>query len=223
MTIEIPRPAPPLDRRAILQAVDEAANAFALGRPHPKDVLELAGRRFELVLPFGCHGSGPETAPLRYEWDTEERKLKISAVPQTWTTTEPVRSLVGAAETEAIEGFWIARPWIRDAACPQGSPAPGATPSPRHVALAQAFAKGGSRLLRRNGRPYQATRKLDEGQTPSPGGYRLTLAGRIVDDGRPPVLCRGDGPDQRPTCFVRMELDRVALGSENEQIAEWTS
>jgi hypothetical protein len=224
--VEIPKAMLPVDRGALLAAVAEAADAYATGKTSPASVAELAGRRFEVVLPFGCHGSPPETAALRYAWDGEARKVKLTVTPQTWTKVPWVRELVASEDdAEAIEGFWLSRPWIRSADCAAQPAVSGAPASAETVGLAQVFEKGGSRLLRRNGRPYEVTRKLDADQAPPMEGYRLAVSGRIADTGEtPPIRCRSDGPDQRPTCLVRVELDRVELRSgTGEEIAAWAN
>jgi hypothetical protein len=220
----LPTIPPPIDRPVLLAAVAQATEAFALGQAYPQAAAGLAGRRFEISLPFGCHGASSATAALRFDWNAGGRKIKLIATPQDWSQNAVVRQLVGTPETEAIEGFWLSRPWIPTADCPAQAASAKAPVSPETVGLVELFEKGGSRLLRRSGRPYEVTRKLANGETPPDVGYRLILSGRIPDSDPQPIRCTSAGPDQRPTCFVRVELDRVSLESgAGASIADWTS
>lgn len=222
--VEIPALPPPVDRAALLDAVAQAAEAFASGQALPPDIAKLAGRHFEVGLPLGCQGPAPADSPVGYSWDAKTRKLKIWATPETWTETKPIRALLGSPETEAIEGFWLRRPWLRSPDCPAQPAGPPGAASPPTVGLAQVFDKGGSRLLRRNGRAYETTRRLEENKTPPAAGYRLVLAGRIVDRGGAPIRCRSDSADQRPVCFVLVELDHVSLETpDGGGVADWSS
>jgi hypothetical protein len=119
---------------------------------------------------------------------------------------------------------------LRSEACPaataaqlQGAAAEG--PAPETVGLAQVFEEGGSRLLRRDGRGYEATRKIEAGQAPMPGSWRLVLQGRIAPPGASPsVTCRSEHPDRRPVCLLRVEIDRVAFETaDGEVLSEWKS
>lgn len=222
--MEIPKPTP-LGRPELLAAVAQASDAFAAGRPAPEAVTQLAGRRFEVRLPFGCRGP-VEAGALRYAWDADSRRLMLSARAEVLTKTPWAKALVDDAASEAIEGFWISRPWITSSDCPaRAGSADAFAASPETVGLVQVFEAGGSRLLRRNGRPYEVTLRLPENQTPPAAGYRLVLAGRIADTGeQPPIRCRAADADQRPVCLVQVELGRVAFESvDGEQHAEWTS
>ena len=83
------------------------------------------------------------------------------------------------------------------------------------------FEAGDSRLQRRGDRPYEVVRKVAAAPV---GGFRLVLEGRIVQGPTSAVACRSDDPDRRPTCLVRVELDRVAIESAGgEMYGEWRS
>ncbi|MFN3582466.1 hypothetical protein [Phenylobacterium sp.] len=218
---------PPLGRAGLLAAVGQTASATAAGAPYPGAVRALEGRRFALRLPFGCWGPGPAEAGLGYTADAARGALRLTARPETWTDAPFAAPLTEGQEVESVEGFWLSRPWTTSEACPALSPAqlPGTAPSPETLGLAQVFAEGGSRLLRRGGRPYEATVKLAEGEVPGVGGYRLVLEGRLAGgpDHRP-IVCRSDHPDRRPTCMARVELDRVAFeDAGGRTLAEWRS
>jgi hypothetical protein len=214
-------------RAELLPAVAAAASAFALGQDYPAGAAVLNDRRFSLRLPFGCGGADPK-APIGYAFDEARQTLKLTARPETWTQDAAIRTLLAGEDTEAIEGFWIGRPWILTADCPQaanaaGADAAGADPSPQTVGLARIFDKGASRLLRRSDRPYEVSRRVQG--PPGPGGFRLVLEGRITPnaEGRA-ILCRSDGPQVRPVCLVRVEFDRAAFETPaGEMLAEWRS
>ena len=223
----IPAPPPPLSRAEFLRVVADAADASAAGAEYADAARQLEGRRFALRLPFGCQG--PTTVrepPIGYTVDARRGSLRLTARPEVWTDAGWARALVGGENVESIEGFWLRRPWTSSEACPPLPAMPGAIPpSPETVGLAQAFAEGGSRLLRRGDRPYEATVKLPDGQAPGAGGFRLVLEGRIVAgaDGRT-VACLSEHPDRRPVCLVRVELGRVAFeDAAGGALAEWRS
>lgn len=227
---------PPLARAGLLAAAAEAASAAAAGAPYPEAAQALEGRRFALRLPFGCWGPAPAGARMGYAVDPARGALRLAARPETWTDAPFAAPLTAGQDVESVEGFWISRPWTTSEACPAPSPAQpqdaasGAalspeTPSPETLGIAQVFVEGGSRLLRRGERPYEATVKLGEGETPGVGGYRLVLEGRLA--GGPehqPIVCRSGHPDRRPTCLARVELDRVAFeDAGGKTLAEWRS
>jgi hypothetical protein len=226
--LNIPVPPPVVGRAEILTAAGQAASAFAAGLEQPRAVADLAGRRFSVRLPFGC--LGPQmTGAARYEYDAGKGSLKLTARPETWTKVEAIRDLVGTPGTEAIEGFWIPRPWIYPEACPAMRPPPVPVdgearpveippPAPT-VGLVSTFEAGDSRLQRRGARPYEVVRKAE---APPSGTFRLTLEGRIVEGAGGPIVCRSDDPDRPPVCLVRVEFDRVAIeGAAGEVFGEW--
>jgi hypothetical protein len=226
--LTLPVPPPVAGRAELLAAVAQAASAFAAGQAQPKEVADLAGRRFSVRLPFGC--LGPQaTGAARYEYDAKKGSLKLTARPETWTKVEAIRDLVGTPGTEAIEGFWIPRPWIYPEACPALRPppipegdasAPAAMgPAAPAVGLVSTFEAGDSRLQRRGSRPYEVVRKAE---APPSGSFRLSLEGRVVEGPGGPVVCRSDDPDRPPVCLVRVEFDRVAIeGAAGEVFGEW--
>lgn len=244
-TPTIPTATPPLGRAELLDGVAAAASAYAAGAPEPDAAKALAGRTFSLRLPFGCGPTAAETS-IGYVYDARRGALRLSARPEVWTDARWAQALIGSPDTEAIEGFWIRRPWIRGEGCPAqivplASAAPAAKaaggaaavptaprpapPSPETVGLAQSFEKGGSRLLRRGTRGYEATLKAGPDEAPGLRGFRLVLEGRVVSaDGRGPVRCRSDSPERRPVCLVQVEFDRVAFEEASGAVlSEWRS
>jgi hypothetical protein len=244
-----PPPAPPvLGRADLLEAVAQAASAAALGAPAPEGATALAGRRFALRLPFGCFGPTAD-ANAGYAYDAEKQTLKVTVKPESWTDAGWARALVGTPQTEAIEGFWIRRPWIRSEACPAAPAAPpaGAAPpeapsakvdrsptpappparpaTPERIGIARVFEAGGSRLPRRGGRAYEVTEKAPQEPTPGRGGFRLLIEGRIAQpEAGGPVRCRVVSPEQPPVCLILADIDRVAVeAADGRQLAEWGS
>src|SRR3546814_10529086 len=106
--------------------------------------------------------------------------------PHIWDEPDWVRALAGELRFDAVEGFWIRRPWTSSERCaPALQPAPEtadagaesdvdeapevAGPPPpvpvesQTVGIAQFFAPAGRRTLRRGTRPYSATVKARPG------------------------------------------------------------
>jgi hypothetical protein len=217
-------PPPPLGRADLLAAVAQAASAAAAGAPAPEAATGLAGRRFSLRLPFGC--AGPQSdAWAGFEYDAGRETLRLSARPETWTDQPWVRTLVATDGTEAIEGFWIRRPWMLMEGCPAVAPLADAAQGDETLGLVQVFDADGSRLARRSGRAYQATEKMSAEPRPGQGGFRLALEGRVAaTELRGPIRCLAASADQRPVCLVMVEIDRVAFeDASGRRIAEWTS
>lgn len=240
-------PAPPqLDRAALLAAVAAAADSFAAGAPYPNTVAALQQRRFVLRLPFGCGGPGLDSGGLSYTLD-DKGVLRLSARPQVWTQAAwaldlvrdtPVQSPGTAApspaptptpaappapQVEALEGFWIDRPWLVGEVCPTlPPPPPEAAGASRTVALAQVFGPDDSRLLRRGGRPYEATEAIAPEQPAPTRGFRLRLEGRIAEAAGRPIRCRAEHSELHPLCLVQVRLDRLVFeDADGRAIAEF--
>lgn len=218
-----------LDRGDILNAVAVAADAHAQGKAGTAENAALVGRRFELRLPFGCYGASPEDSPssLRWSYDAETRTLRVSAAPEVWTGIPWVRAL-GGEDVEAVEGFWIPRPWTASEACPTAEAramVPPILPAPQQsVGLAQFFDADSSRVPQRDGKPYETVEKIEPDALQATEGFRLVLSGRIgaLPDGQP-VGCGSAGAELRPTCLVAVEVNRVAIENplSGALLAEW--
>lgn len=211
-----------MSRSEILQAVGRAASAYAAGSPYPASVAALAGRRFEVTAPFGCDGPA-ESPRAGYSVDRNRRSLTLTVYPVRWSEGLWVRTFTDEAEVEALEGFWLRWPWLASSDCPGKVPvAPGAQPSPETVGLVRVFEAGGSRLMRRGDRPYQITVKTEPDDPRAVPGFRLVMQGRIAEAKGRPIRCRSASPDQRPTCLVSVEFERVAFQDwQGEVLAEW--
>jgi hypothetical protein len=223
-------PPPTLTRNEILQNAVMNAAAYATGAKATTEKSPLLGREFTIRIPFGCDGPGGASAASQayVEVDATTSAVKLVARPAAWATLPVVQDLAGSARIEAVEGFWIPRPWTNSEACPpkRETPLP-ATPTPaaaQTVGLAQVFEKGGSRVLARGDRPYEFVVKPGkDGASVLGHTYRLVLAGRLVGfgDGRA-AHCWSESPDHRPICLYAVAYDRVAFEDDTgASLAEW--
>lgn len=239
---------PPLDREALLMAVFRAASAAAIGEDNGDVQRNLDGKRFELRLRFGCPGEKVTQATTRSRtFDAERRVVRLEVGSEIEGDTPLVEQVVGS-EFEAVEGFWIRRPWFLRAACPRrsstsvpqgGTPAagtgrssvsgpsePGSTEEPAPwLGIAQFFSATDARTHRRDSRAYQAAENLSEGEAPSSAGYDLVVQGRLQSlPGGRVIACRADGARQ-PSCVISASFEQVSLerADTRELLAEWPS
>ncbi|HYE42482.1 MAG TPA: hypothetical protein VEA15_03735 [Caulobacteraceae bacterium] len=229
----LPLPPPPLGRADLLAAVDAAASDYAAGRPSTAAAEALAGRRFRIAIPFGCAGPSADAAESWASWTPGEdgATVRVRVRPEDWKETAFVRELGGGDAFEAVEGFWIPRPWSDSEDCPAvvADPLqPGrVAPAPQTVGLAVLFESGGSRVRQRAGRPYEVTVKApqpDATTDPAMRGYRVILEGRVgAFPDAAPIRCRASGPDERPVCLVAAEVERVAIRDprSGQELGEW--
>lgn len=232
------RPEPParpatLDRRGLLAAVAEAASNYASGAT-PAATDPLVGRQFDIRLAFGCEGAeappadGAGDGLARWSWGPERETIRLSLTPGDWVRSALIAG-AGQDQWEAVEGFWVSRPWMSADGCPSIRADPLASgpqsPSPPTVGLAAVFETDGSRLGRRNGRAYAHVIR-QAGDAPLialEAGYRVRLQGRVTafPDGRA-VRCRAANSNQQPVCVAAVQLDRVAFETPTgETLSEW--
>ena len=135
-------PPPPLGRSDLVGAVRAAAAAYAAGAEAPESEAALAGRQFRVRLPFGCLGVAPGSEPAAWRYDPDRGTLTLTARTVHWTATPIARTLPDASAVEAVEGFWIPRPWLESESCP-ALPIPPAAPEtqPAQTPAAKAPAK----------------------------------------------------------------------------------
>lgn len=222
-----------LDRRELLSAINQAASDYATGA-EAASASPLAGRQFDIRLAFGCEGAEASPAEgvgdglARWSWGPERKNINLSLTPGDWTRSALIAG-TGQDQWEAVEGFWVARPWMAADGCPSIRVDPltsgPAAPSPQTVGLAAVFETGSSRIGRRNGRAYAHTIR-QAGDAPLvalDAGYRVRLEGRIAafPDGRA-IRCRAANPNQRPVCVAAVQLDRVAFETPTGvALSEW--
>ncbi|GLV30242.1 hypothetical protein TomTYG75_27580 [Sphingobium sp. TomTYG75] len=227
----IPTTPPPLDRAELLAAAAAATDAVASGAALPQSNAALVGRSFILRMPFGCGGemSDEEKQERWAGWtfNPKSRALKLTVRSAEFAEAEWVKQIAGEMTFDAVEGFWIGRPWTSADRCGSGGNASSnvvlSEPN-QQLAIAQFYSPEGSRTLRRGDRPYSSTVKLDEGQSPSPAGYQVQLEGKLsgFPDGQP-VHCVQQDSAVAPRCLIAVQFTRVAFfapGQDNA-IVEW--
>jgi len=221
---------PPLSaagRAELLAAFARAADAAAAGRPLPDANRQLVGRTFSLRLPFGCNGPVSKAALPWAGWTYDLRKqtLKLTATPERWSEAAWVRAIAGEMPYEAVEGFWIQRPWTSSEDCPVASTDVVAPEAVRPtVGIAQFFAPDAPRTFQRGSRAYSHTIRVPGTEAAKVRDYRLSLGGRVTGfaDGQP-IHCWNEAPDLRPVCLIAVELARVAFEDSpaGEVLVEW--
>lgn len=227
----LPVAEPPMDRAAVLTAVAKAASASALGRNDSAEQRPLDGKRFQVRIRFGCAAApqpaGRTAGPFNVRFNSEDRTLRLRAAPDL-TLEDPRIAALAGEQVEAVEGFWMRRPWLLADGCPAGAADPqpdGAFPaSDQRVGLAQFFTISDSRTRRREDRAYEATKVLSADDAPSGQGYNLVLSGRLRQlPQRRVILCRTRGPGSPPECVVSAQFDRVWIEdpSSKAMLAEW--
>src|SRR3546814_19241024 len=106
--IEAPRI---LSRADIIALGNRAADALTSGVPLPPDVINAAGRRYDVILPFGCDGPAPEesTAPLRWRSAADAQLLRVHVAPNRWEL--PAWRVAPTATTATpFQAIWVTRP-----------------------------------------------------------------------------------------------------------------
>ncbi|MXO71066.1 hypothetical protein [Alteraurantiacibacter buctensis] len=233
----LPAVLPGLSRADLIAAVNRAASDYAAGTVRA-DSDPLVGRTFAVTMAFGCGGPVAESADAAEQpglpvalWDGEREAIALRLTPASWAESPVIAREGEESGWEAVEGFWLPRPWLTGNGCPAprgGEAGADSVPaSPQTLGIAAIFEEGGSRIGRRNGRPYAFTVRgeRDEQLVAPPQGYRLVLEGRTVafPDGRA-VRCQSASADVRPVCVVASRLDRVAFETaDGKLLSEWRS
>jgi hypothetical protein len=227
----VPEASPVLTRTELIQTANAVATSFADKVDLPTDRSPLLGRPFRIALAFGCNGAGPGAvaAPATAQYDPATHVLKLRANPIDLTALPLVQTLDNAGKIEAVEGFWIPRPWSHLETCPPRrqtpTPATETPPAAQTLGLAQYFEAGQPRTARRGDHAYEVARRIDDPDAdPLAHPYSLILEGRIVGyaDGRA-LRCWSESADHRPLCLYAVALDRVAFKDPagGEVLGEW--
>lgn len=223
----LPRPEPALDRNGFLRTIASVASAHTVGTDDRAMQSALDGRRFAIRVRFGCDGPAPNssTAALRWTQDQDGKSFGIFAKPDLSLADEPLKD-ISDQTIEAVEGFWIPRPWENQGACPNpaADDEEAALPAPQLVGIAQYFTAEDSRVGRRSGRAYVATQKVESPAELPKSGLILLLEGRFEAwPGGKVVRCSGSGRNRRPACIASAHLDRAAFlrPDDSTVVAEW--
>lgn len=230
-----PRQVPAVVGRAeLIRLAAAAADAAAGGSDLAPQIAQVAGRRFELRLPFGCHGPAREDSNdmMRWRYDAKDQALRIHVSPVSWGPQDWLE-VNGVADVETIEGFWITRPWTSSEACPVEADRPtalGVEPlmiPGQTLALGQLFFEDGTRRGRRDGAPYESVVRIPEDALDVSEGLRLRISGRIARArGFGPIECRQPtNAEQRPICFVSVVMDELAIENpvSKKTLATWSA
>lgn len=221
-----------LGRAQLISLAERASNAAASGEPIPQDVREAVSRRFELAIPFGCTGPSAEgsRAPLRWRYDEEDQALRLHVAPVSWGAAD--WGIENGSPIEAIEGFWITRPWSLAESCPRRTGqaiATGMEPVTlpgQTLAVAQFYTGDARRSALRDGRPFESVQRVPRDEFDASRGFRLLLSGRIdqVPGGGPVRCIQPAGIEQRPICVVAVTLDEVRIENPigDEVLATWS-
>ncbi|MEJ5979539.1 hypothetical protein WG901_23000 [Novosphingobium sp. PS1R-30] len=237
-TIVPPLVETPLGREALLLAIARAASDTALGRDQSATQRDLDGSRFALRMRFGCAGDEPVPG-RRLTFDETRGKLELRLDNEIGAQTPLVLGLRESGY-EAVEGFWVHRPWLLDADCRQAAPgaeaprtiaapSPGPEPSGQppslnldagetsssereSIGIAQFFTPDDARTHRRAERGYAVTKLLSAGESRSSEGYDIVLAGRLrrLASGRV-IACTVRRTSAPPDCLVSVQFDNVAI------------
>jgi hypothetical protein len=202
-----PVPRPPMDREAMLLAAVRARSAAATGADDREAQRPLDRQRFEFRMRLGCDilaPGAPDTAEARF--DPQGRRVQLRTSPNV-SIENPLVAAIGGDGVEAIEGFWIRRPWLLSPACA------GAESSAREFGIVQFFTQQDPRTERRDGRAYRIAAELPEGSTaPTPGSWDLILRGRLRNwGGDRVILCRPASEGATPTCLISVQFDEVSV------------
>ena len=236
-----------LERAELLALADSAADAAASGGDASAQVTAMAGRRFDLVLPFGCDGPDDpkSTADLRWHYEPDQKTLRISVNPERWPVEE--WGLAPAASDDAmLQGFWIPRPWSSATRCPEiaaarptpspmATPAKALAPAPSTSATAPAPVEAAehtlaiARLVKDDrsarSRPFEIVQRIDLDGADQARGFRLRVIGRIDPaSGMAPIRCiQPGGAQQRPRCLIAATFTELRIENplDNKVLATW--
>lgn len=210
-------PPPTLERAALLGLVAKAADAAGSARPQPEELRSAVGRRFDLVLPFGCEGpvEGDRKTPFGWQYDAVRTTLRIWIKPVRWERAIWPRVPEDAdAGEQAMEGFWIERPWSTATSCPtpsSESAVAAVDPGQEHDEVA--IARRVEDDAKTNARGYEIVKRMEPGDFDPARGFTLRIVGRLLADGDGgPVQCvQPAGMQKRPQCLVRGDFAELRI------------
>ncbi|MFA7595355.1 MAG: hypothetical protein WCY92_03285 [Novosphingobium sp.] len=222
----------PLGRASLIALAGHAADAVSAGAVPPPEVEKGAGRRFDLVIPFGCSGpAAPDSSePLRWSYDPQKQTLRISVSMTVWNMEDWL--LPAAAESaNSVEGFWISYPWSSSPQCPiqakaDASEIPGPAPvSARTLAIGQ-FRSGETTRQSGKTRSFETVQRITVERFEAMKGFVVRITGRLgnVASGAPVHCIQPDGIERRPRCIIAASFDemRIETVDQGDALATWT-
>jgi hypothetical protein len=216
----------PLNRADLILLAQQTADARASTTPTAEAVTDAAGRRFDLLLPFGCSGPSDQSSaqPLQWRYDPKTEALRVSVMPSAWTGSDWE---LDGPQTQRAEGFWIARPWTSSERCPSSAAPPpvGAEPVTlpgQTLAIAQ-FSGEATAILSRDGKPFEIVKRVPAAAFDGRQGLGLRIKGRLDRTGDPIRCVQPAGVDQRPICVITARIDelRIENMTTGDALATW--
>lgn len=198
--------------------------------------LERVRRIGLLPAPVEAEASATETETAAAEGDLTD-KMKADR-----------RAAAKASDVEAVDGFWVPRPWLMVDSCPVASADTQTEPTetmdpantesapkevlPRPVmalpepafGIAHFYTAREPRTGRRGGQAYSITRRVTEGEQFDPASLRLVMRGRLgAGPGGKVIQCAATNPDAHPRCIVSATFDRVSFENADGSVvyAQW--
>lgn len=212
-------PDPVLNRSDIIGIAAAAADQFGGG---PAAAESFAGRRFMIRIPFGCSAGEGKDDASGWRYDKAAGTLRIAVAPHDWTKRLQPEA-AEESEVDAVEGFWVPRPWTSTDRCPATAEL-GANVEESTVGVAQFFGAESNRAAQRRGRPFEFVAKIAPEELPR-AGLQLVIEGRVarVPGGNASALCQAPEPGERPVCIVAAEFDRIAVSdpARGAELANW--
>lgn len=215
-----PEPETPsvLGRADIIALGQRAADIAASQTAAATGLTGIEGRRFDLVIPFGCAGPSPATStdPVRWRYDADTQTLRIHVAPVFWEAG--AWGVSGANAEGSMRGFWVDRPWTssercqRDAANIPATPV-GVAPVEQTLAVAEVVPEDQRRDAHRTVRPYSIIKRMTPDSFDPARGFRLRLLGRIsqLPDGQAIHCNQLNGEEQRPICLIGAMFDEIRI------------
>ena len=226
---------------------DEASQRLTVKATPDMSLVEL-----EDILPSVPSASLASIPPI------EDAAAKVESAPVAATTdslekekSAPSSITARPNKIEAVDGFWIPRPWIFTDTCPvepnpniqMASDKVGSALADNNAAkttteidpiddnalsptigIAHFYTARDPRVGRRNGQAYRITKRVTEKERPNPQSLRLVLRGRLgMLPGGKVIQCSTPKDTSRPRCVISASFDRVSFENANGSIiyAEW--
>lgn len=217
-----------LDRAGLLRLAGQAVDAVGSNSALPAQVASSAGRRFDLILPFGCEGpSEPNSSgAMRWHYDAKGETLRIAVDPVAWRVEDwGLNDAPG--RDRALRGFWVGRPWSSATTCsgfrrpsPQTGSEPVVLPGQSLAVAQRVDADKATRM-----RSFELVKRVAPEDIDPALGFQLRLVGRLEALAGPnPLRClQPGGSEQRPLCLITasfVEL-RVENPKDGSVLATW--